>query len=112
VGEVIFDILRIILGLPLALFVPGYLLALIFFDELSRLEKVALGFVLSICIDIALGLFLGYNKDMKDFTGGITAPNLWLYLSAITFVLLMVYLVKKKSYLIEGIRSRLQKKPR
>lgn len=81
------DILRIIVGLPLALFIPGYLMTLLFFDELEALEKIAIGFVLSICVDIALGLFLGYNEHMKDLTGGITAKNLWFYLSFITILL-------------------------
>jgi hypothetical protein len=92
----ILDILRIMVGLPLALFLPGYLLALIFFKELNQLEKVALGFVLSICVDIALGLFLGYNKAMKDITGGITAANLWFYLSAITLLLGAVVLFMQR----------------
>jgi uncharacterized membrane protein len=84
------DILRILIGLPLALFIPGYLIAILFFRELSQLEKIALGFVLSICIDIAVGLLLGYNKTMKDLTGGITSLNLWAYLGSITFILLVV----------------------
>ncbi|MFH1510243.1 MAG: DUF1616 domain-containing protein [Candidatus Woesearchaeota archaeon] len=90
----ILEALRIIVGLPLALFLPGYLLALIFFKELDILEKIGLGFVLSICVDIAVGLFLGYNKAMKDFTGGITAFNLWIYLGSITLVLGAIYLVR------------------
>jgi uncharacterized membrane protein len=90
----IIEALRIIIGLPLALFVPGYLLALIFFKELNTLEKIGLGFVLSICVDIAVGLFLGYNKTMKDMTGGITAANLWIYLGAITIMLLAAYIWK------------------
>jgi uncharacterized membrane protein len=91
----IIEIIRIIVGLPLALFVPGYLLALIFFKELDSLEKIGLGFVLSICVDIALGLFLGYNKRMKDITGGITATNLWIYLGAITLSLAIVCIIQR-----------------
>ncbi|MEM3374573.1 MAG: DUF1616 domain-containing protein [Candidatus Woesearchaeota archaeon] len=96
--ETIIQILRVIIGLPLALFIPGYLLALIFFDELEQLEKIALGFVLSICIDIAVGLFLGYNKTMKDITGGITALNLWIYLTTITLILTIIYFFKRKKF--------------
>lgn len=88
------DILRIAAGLPLALFIPGYLVAITWFSELDRLEKIALGFVLSICIDITVGLFLGYNKTMKDITGGITALNLWIYLGSITLALAGVYYFK------------------
>lgn len=88
------NIFQIVLGLALALFIPGYLIARIFFKELSELEKIALAFVLSISIDIFLGLFLGYNEKMKNLTGGITAFNLWLYLSLITAVLLVIYLLR------------------
>jgi uncharacterized membrane protein len=87
-------IIQIIIGLPLALFLPGYLIALNWFKELSRLEKVALGFVLSICVDIAICLFFGYNKTMKDLTGGITAQNLWVALSIITVLLYVNYMRK------------------
>jgi uncharacterized membrane protein len=98
----ILEIIRIVIGLPLALFATGYLLALIFFKELDTLEKVGLGFVLSICVDIAVGLFLGYNKTMKDITGGITARNLWIYLGAITIGLAAVYASQKRASAEKG----------
>jgi uncharacterized membrane protein len=91
------SILQIIIGLPLALFLPGYLIARIFFDELEELEKIALGFVLSIALDIAVGLFLGYNKYMKELTGGITALNLWIYLGGITIILTIFWALIKKN---------------
>jgi uncharacterized membrane protein len=92
----ILSILQIVIGLPLALFLPGYLIARIFFKELEELEKVALGFVLSIAIDIAVGLLLGYNKYMKNLTGGITAFNLWLYLGTITLMLIIIWMIRNK----------------
>jgi len=92
----ILQILQIIIGLPLALFIPGYLITRIFFKELEELEKVALGFVLSIAVDIALGLFLGYNEYMKNLTGGITAFNLWLYLGSITIILIITWALKNE----------------
>jgi uncharacterized membrane protein len=85
--------LQIIIGLLLALFITGYLVTRIFFKELSELEKVAIGCVLSIAIDIAIGLFLGYNETMKNLTGGITAFNLWLYLGSLTIVLIIVWVL-------------------
>ena len=88
------QILQIIVGLPLALFLPGYLIARLFFKELEELEKVALGFVLSIALDIIVGLFLGYNEYMKNLTGGITAFNLWLYIGSITIILLIAWALK------------------
>jgi len=90
----ILSILQIIIGLPLVLFITGYLVARIFFKQLSELEKVALGFVLSIAIDIIVGLFLGYNEAMKNLTGGITTFNLWLYLGSLTIILVIVWALK------------------
>jgi len=90
------NILQVIIGLPIVLFIPGYLVTRIFFKELEELEKIAMGFILSIIIDIAVGLFLGYNETMKNFTGGITTPNLWIYLSSITVVLFCIYLIRNQ----------------
>lgn len=87
----ILQIIQIPVGLILALFLPGYLIARLFFKELDELEKVALGFVLSIALDIAFGLFLGYNEYMKNLTGGITALYLWLYLGSLTLMLLSAW---------------------
>ena len=86
---------QIIFGLLFSLFIPGFLIVLIFFKELDLIEKIGLGMVLSICVDIALGLFLGYNEYMKNLTGGITAENIWLGLITISLVLFMILLIKK-----------------
>lgn len=89
----ILTIVYTILGLLLALFLPGYFIARIYFRELSEIEKLVLGFVFSICIDIFVGLFLGYNETMKNITGGITQYNLWLYLGIISGVLIIAYII-------------------
>ena len=55
---------RIILGLPLVLFLPGYaLIAALFIrkDDLDGIERVALSFGLSIAITPLLGLALNYT---------------------------------------------------
>ncbi|MDF2540155.1 MAG: putative rane protein [Herbinix sp.] len=57
------DFLRIIIGLPLALFLPGYLLMAILFprkDELGGLARIALSIGLSIIIVPLIGLVLNY----------------------------------------------------
>ena len=95
----IIQIIQIPIGLIIALFIPGYLITRLFFKELEELEKVALGFVLSIALDIALGLFLGYNETMKNITGGITALNLWLYLGSITIILTIMWAIKNSDEL-------------
>ena len=55
---------RIILGLPLVLFLPGYALIAALFprkDDLDGIERVALSFGLSIAVVPLLGLALNYT---------------------------------------------------
>ena len=92
----ILQIFQIISGLLFSLFIPGFLLTLILFKELDLIEKIGLGMVLSICIDIALGLFLGYNEYMKELTGGIIAKNIWIGLITISLGLFVIYLFQIK----------------
>jgi uncharacterized membrane protein len=61
---------RIILGLPLVLFLPGYaLIATLFLrkDNLDGIERIALSFGLSIAITPLLGLALNYMPFVKFF---------------------------------------------
>jgi len=56
--------IRIILGLPLVLFLPGYALIATLFprkDDLDGIERIALSFGLSIAITPLLGLALNYT---------------------------------------------------
>ncbi len=58
------NILRIILGLPLVLFFPGYILVAALFprrDALDGIERVALSFGLSIAVVPLVGLILNYT---------------------------------------------------
>ena len=63
--------------------------------EPLQIIQIIIGLVLSIAIDIIVGLFLGYNEAMKNITGGITAFNLWLYIGAITIILLIIWALKR-----------------
>ena len=91
----IFDILVAVIGLILALFLPGFLLSKILFPKIDILETIAFSIAFSIAIDIILGLFLGINETMKDLTGGITAENLWFYTLVIVFLLLGILLIQR-----------------
>ncbi len=89
-------ILKAIIGALFALFIPGYLLVLIFFKELNNLQKIALAIVLSIIVAVSIGIFLGYNETMKNLTGGVTEYNVWVYELVISGILFIIYLLKEK----------------
>ncbi|MFQ5925144.1 MAG: DUF1616 domain-containing protein [Dehalococcoidia bacterium] len=58
------NVLRIILGLPFVLFLPGYALVSALYPKKGDpggMERVALGFGLSIALTIALGFILSYT---------------------------------------------------
>ncbi|MBN1502123.1 hypothetical protein JW930_01145 [Candidatus Woesearchaeota archaeon] len=96
-------LLQIVLGIVFSLFLPGFILTLIFFKELKFIEKAVLGVALSLALDIATAIFLGYNEYMKNLTGGITANNVWTYSLTISGFLIIVYVVKSE---IEWLKKR------
>lgn len=58
------NVLRIVLGLPFVLFFPGYALVAALFpkrEDLSGIERVALGFGLSVTVTALVGLILNYT---------------------------------------------------
>ncbi|MCD6456429.1 MAG: DUF1616 domain-containing protein [Methanophagales archaeon] len=66
--------IRIILGLPLVLFLPGYSLIAALFprkDDLDAIEQIALSFGLSIAITPLLGLALNYTPFGIRLTPGV-----------------------------------------
>jgi uncharacterized membrane protein len=80
-------------GFIFALFLTGLLLTLIFFKEVKILERMLLSITFSIMLTIALAIMLGYNEEVKNITGGITAANLWKWELAITGILSLVALI-------------------
>ena len=76
--------IRIILGLPLVLFLPGYSLLATLFprkDDLDGIERAALSFGLSIAITPLLGLALNYTPF------GIRLSPILIVLSVFTITL-------------------------
>jgi len=76
--------IRIILGLPLVLFLPGYSLIATLFprkDDLDGIERIALSFGLSIAITPLLGLGLNYTPF------GIRLTPILIVLSVFTIAL-------------------------
>jgi len=76
--------LRIIVGFPLILFLPGYSLICALFpkkDELNPIEKIALSIGLSIAIVVIIGLALNYTP------WGIRLGPILLAISSFTLIL-------------------------
>ncbi len=84
--------IRIILGLPLVLFLPGYALIAALFprkDDLDAIERIALSFGLSIAITPLLGLALNYTAF------GIRLSPILIVLSVFTISLAMGAYVRR-----------------
>ena len=80
-------VLRVILGLPLVLFFPGYvLLAALFYrkNSMDTVERTALSFVLSIAVVPIIGLILNYT------TWGITVYSTLVSLSVFILVISVI----------------------
>ena len=92
--------IRIILGLPLVLFLPGYSLIATLFprkDDLDAIERIALSFGLSIAITPLLGLALNYTPF------GIRLSPVLIVLSVFT-ILLAIGAYVRRSRILEGDR--------
>jgi uncharacterized membrane protein len=84
--------IRIVLSLPLVLFLPGYSLIGVLFprkNDLSGIERAALSFVLSLAIVPLLGLVLNYTPF------GIRLEPVLFVLSAFTISLSLVAWVRR-----------------
>lgn len=74
--------MRAVLGFPLVLFAPGYVLVSALFpkeDELDGIERLALSIGLSICVVVFIGLGLNYTPwgiRLKPILLSITAFTL------------------------------------
>ena len=91
--------LRIILGLPLVLFLPGYSLIAAVFprkDDLDAIERIALSFGLSIAITPLLGLALNYTPF------GIRLLPILIVLSIFTISLAIGTYVRRSMIQEEG----------
>ena len=94
--------IRIILGLPLVLFLPGYsLIAALFIrkDDLDGIERIALSFGLSIAISPLLGLGLNYTPF------GIRLTPILIVLSVFTIALAIGAYIRRGK-IPEGVRRK------
>lgn len=83
-----------IVGLLLVVFIPGFLLTMILFRNISLIERVLLAIGLSFLLDIFLGFLLnGFNA--------INKLGIYLGLGLISLIFLLILVLEKKIALVE-----------
>lgn len=90
--------LRIIVGFPLVLFLPGYSLICALFpkkNEMDGIEKIALSIGLSIAVVVIIGLVLNYTP------GGIRLGPILLAISSFTLVLAALTTARRETTVTE-----------
>ena len=99
------DTIKIMLGLLLVLFFPGYLLSLIVFKKLDIVERIALATGLSMAILVPLSFnltLIGYAAKTK----GITTKSVWFSLSVLcSFFLLILIITNHKKRIKRWVSS-------
>ena len=88
--------LRITLGTPYVLFLPGYIISFIFFKKIDIIERIALSFALSIAI-VPLIIFYLNLIGMKI--------NLLSSVLTIAGIIAISLLILKKKYIINYIHQ-------
>jgi len=85
----ILESLRITLGTPYVLFLPGYIISFIFFKKIDIIERIALSFALSIAI-VPLIIFYLNLLGMKI--------NLLSSILTIAGIIIVALLILKRKY--------------
>ncbi len=99
------EVIRLVLGIVLILFIPGFIWTFVLFDkrEIDTLERIALSFGISIAVVPLLIFFLNKLAGMK-----ITAFNSFLTIAVFCIVgVLCVYIRVKKWTMLEKTLKRL-----
>lgn len=88
------EILRIVFGSVFVLFLPGYVITFLFFDDIDVLEKIALSFALSIAIVPLITFYLNFLFGLK-----ITGLN--VFITIIGLIIISWYLKSKESFFVK-----------
>ena len=95
----IFNLIRITLGLVFVVFLPGYLLSRILFRELKIIERICLAFGLSVLITVILSFFLTAISNLTNLKA-INVYSVWISLLGLCtiFVIMIISKPKKTNY--------------
>ena len=87
-------VIKVILGLLITMFLPGYLLSVILVRKSEIIERICLSIGLSIFIIVVLSFFLtaiSYLLNIK----GITSLSVWLSLLVVCVILFIIIRMRK-----------------
>mgnify|MGYP001593716250 CR=1 FL=1 len=101
----IFDFIKIGLGLLVVVFLPGFLLSFIMLNRLDLVERI----VLSIGLSIYIATLISFNLSMVGYireTRGITTENVWISLFGICVLFAFILAVIKYNEPIKKWFSR------
>jgi len=87
----VLSILRVIFGLLLTMFIPGFAITLVIFPGEGKIEKVALSCVLSIAITLLMALSLDLVLGID-----ITAESMVVALLSFSAFFFLIYIVQKR----------------
>ncbi|MCD4759901.1 DUF1616 domain-containing protein [archaeon] len=94
----ILESLRITLGTPYVLFLPGYIISFIFFKKIDIIERIALSFALSIAI-VPLIIFYLNLLGMKI--------NLLTSILTIAGIIIIAILILKREYIFTNKNKKI-----
>ena len=99
------SLFRVILGLPLVLFFPGYALVMALFPErvgLSAIERIALSFGLSIAVAPLIGLILNYTPWGIKLEPVLYSLATFIFIMSVIATLRRVRIPKQARFSIES----------
>ena len=89
-------LIKIILGILLVLFLPGFLVILIFFKKADLLEKIVMSIILSTIISFIVTILLGLIK-ISNKIYGFSEYSFVIVLSLISAVLIVLKFINYKN---------------
>jgi uncharacterized membrane protein len=91
----IVELIRIVLGILIVLFMPGYLLSVVLFRKLRAIERIGLALGLSVFIVVFMGFFLTVLVHLTSLEG-ITTQSVWISLSLVSLFFGVIIILQSR----------------